>query len=194
LESKVKLQLNSKQLLIRAAKELFWEFGIKKISVEEICQKAEISKMTFYRNFRNKGDIAIELMEQMANQSMEEFRNIMNLHIPFTEKVMHMIDQKSANTKGISKAFISDIYLGNSEGLRNALDKMQGDRMEEIMKYFAIAQETGEIRKDLNLQFLMYMMNDIKAKLTDKNLGAMYPKEEDLIMELTNFFFKGILP
>ena len=35
---------------------------------------------------------------------------------------------------------------------------------------------------------------DMRNKLTDKNLRALYNTEQELIMELTRFFFYGVLP
>ena len=40
-----------------AAQELFREYGLNKVSVEEICDRAGVSKMTFYRQYRNKIDL-----------------------------------------------------------------------------------------------------------------------------------------
>ena len=48
----------SANILVKQARELFWKHGIKRITVEEICSEAGISKMTFYRNFKNKVEIA----------------------------------------------------------------------------------------------------------------------------------------
>ena len=39
---------SKKQLeLLKIARELFWKHGFKRVSIEEICQKASVSKMTF---------------------------------------------------------------------------------------------------------------------------------------------------
>jgi AcrR family transcriptional regulator len=46
------------QSTVNKAKELFWKYGIKKVSIEEICAEAPVSKMTFYKFFKNKNDLA----------------------------------------------------------------------------------------------------------------------------------------
>ena len=44
--------------IIATSKELFWKFGIKRVTVEEICSQAHVSKMTFYKFFPNKIELA----------------------------------------------------------------------------------------------------------------------------------------
>ena len=37
-----------KQSIIKASRDLFMRYGIKRVTVEEICETAGVSKMTFY--------------------------------------------------------------------------------------------------------------------------------------------------
>ena len=48
----------SYQAIIDTAKTLFMKHGMRRITVEEICREASVSKMTFYRLFTNKEDVA----------------------------------------------------------------------------------------------------------------------------------------
>ena len=48
----------SSDALFEAAHELFYRYGIKKATVEDICSRANVSKMTFYRNFKDKNEMA----------------------------------------------------------------------------------------------------------------------------------------
>ena len=41
--------------IVKIGKDLFYKYGIKRVSVEEICAKANVSKMTFYKFYNNKG-------------------------------------------------------------------------------------------------------------------------------------------
>ena len=48
--------------LIQTGKALFFKYGIKKVSVAEICKEAGVSKMTFYKHYANKGELAKEFL------------------------------------------------------------------------------------------------------------------------------------
>ena len=46
------------QQIVETATDLFMRFGVKRVTVEEICRTAQISKMTFYKYFNNKIELA----------------------------------------------------------------------------------------------------------------------------------------
>ena len=51
--------------LLNTARKLFVAHGIKRVTVEEICRTADTSKMTFYRFFRNKDEIAKAVIDRI---------------------------------------------------------------------------------------------------------------------------------
>jgi len=59
---------------------------------------------------------------------------------------------------------------------------------------FRKAQENGDIRKELKVEFIMYMMNHLVEMAQNETLINMYDEPQDLVMEITNFLFYGILP
>ena len=73
--------------IMDAAKALFWKYGIVKVTVEAICEHAEVSKMTFYRNFDNKKHVAEKVLTAIAAKSMHDYRRIMDSDIPFNKKI-----------------------------------------------------------------------------------------------------------
>ena len=66
------------------------------------------------------------------------------------------------------------------------------DRTKMIVEDFRKAQEMGEIRAELKMEFIIYQLNQIRQMATDEQLVALYPSPQELIMELTNFFFYGL--
>ncbi|MBK5209780.1 MAG: TetR/AcrR family transcriptional regulator [Flavobacteriaceae bacterium] len=180
--------------LIKSAKKLFWKYGIHKVTVEEICSEAGISKMTFYRNFKNKNEVAEKVIDNFTQSYMSKYKSIMNDEEPFKFKAQKLVALEHETVIGISQEFIKDIYQKDDSELVNKLEKFRKNVINDMMFEFKQAQEKGEIRKDLNLDFMLYMLNDINDKILDEKLNKMFPKKEDLVMQLTNFFFYGILP
>ena len=178
---------------IEVSKKLFWKHGIKRITVEEICKEATLSKMTFYRYFKNKEDIAKQVMQYVFNQSKLKYMNIMENNDDFRTKVNKLVILKHNDVQGISAEFINEIYQNKTSNLYKTLEDSKKEMQNIVLSDFKKAQENGDIRQDLNLNFIVFMLNDINEKLLDKKLNKMYPNKEALIMELTNFFFYGIL-
>ncbi|MEZ4884298.1 MAG: TetR/AcrR family transcriptional regulator [Chitinophagales bacterium] len=184
----------SQKAVLQSAKTLFWKHGIRRVTVEEICKEAEVSKMTFYRNFNNKNEVAQQILEDLANEGFEQYQAIMRQEIPFPEKVTQLIELKHETSDGISQEFVSDIYEHNHSELQDKLTQYHQRSMNELKKDLENAQREGWIRQDLKISFVLYMINALNDKMLDKELTAMYDTPTDLIMELTKFCFYGMSP
>jgi hypothetical protein len=56
------------------------------------------------------------------------------------------------------------------------------------------AQKTGEIRNDIKPEFMLYFLNNLTEMVTDQSLVGIYSNPEQMITEVMNFFFYGIMP
>ena len=60
-----------KEQIIQSARELFHQFGFKKVSMDEIAQKAGVTKKTIYMYFDSKEDL-LKYFIQEEIQNMEK--------------------------------------------------------------------------------------------------------------------------
>ena len=49
--------MDTKEKIVNSAIELFKEMGYDQVSIPKICEKAGITKGTFYYYFQNKGEV-----------------------------------------------------------------------------------------------------------------------------------------
>jgi AcrR family transcriptional regulator len=60
--------------ILNTGKTLFWKHGVRRVTIEEICREADVSKMTFYRFFPNKIELAKTLLKKMADDAMADYQ------------------------------------------------------------------------------------------------------------------------
>src|SRR5450759_3264327 len=89
--------------IVSAARALFWKHGIRRVSIEEICQEAGVSKMTCYKYFSNKTAIANFIIEDIFETGLKTYSELLNSDIPDEEKVKKMIELKMNNAHEISQ-------------------------------------------------------------------------------------------
>jgi AcrR family transcriptional regulator len=183
----------SQLAILKAAKDCFWKFGINKVTVEEIAETAGVSKMTFYRSFANKKEVAEIVLLDIIADGEHSFDAIMQKENDFPHKLKELVLLEHDYSRGISQEFINDIINNQDQDLRLIIDEANQRGQEKLIVHLKTAQSEGWVRKDLHFPFLIYMMNDINHKLNDEKLVAMYASTEDLIMEIVNFFFYGIV-
>lgn len=191
----MKSKRNSKsyQAIILAAKNLFWKFGVKRVTVEEICKEAAVSKMTFYRLFSNKNEVAQEMLEQIFKKALIDYRAIMNQEIPYYKKIEQIILMKHQSSNDISEEFVKDVYQNDDSGLKTLMMEYTLQVTAEIMNDMKNAQENGWIRKDIKLEFILYSLNKLQQQISDEHFLSMFENAQEAIMQVTNFFFYGII-
>lgn len=179
--------------IIKTAHDLFWKFGIRRVTIGEICKEAGASKMTFYRFFQDKNELAKKVVENLFKNIFDDYRKIMDQDVPFEEKVKQQLMMKFEGTNQLSPELIKDVYGNPDSEICKLWKSLADEMMQMVYEDYSHAQEKGWIRKDLNLKFIIYMTNKTIEMASDEHLQAMYPDMQSLIMEIANFFFYGIL-
>lgn len=180
--------------IVTTAKTLFWKHGFRRVSVEEICREAGVSKMTFYKYFSNKLELVREILDDIFKESMDEFRSLMHADIPFEEKMKRQIQMKLEGTRDISEEFVKDIYGDPDSELSAIWRKKSNEAIGVVIELYSEAQEKGYLRQDLKIDFILYMINKAFEFVNDDTLISKYDHMQDLIMEINRFFLYGILP
>ena len=187
------LKKNKKyQQILASGKELFWKFGIRRVAVEEVCKHANVSKMTFYKFFQNKTELALVILEITVGKAINDYTELIANNCSFIEKVNLMLKMKLEGTQDISQEFVMDIYQNPDLGLLPFMEKQGEKSLKLTVDFLMDSQIKGHIRQDIKVDFIMYFFNQMLAMSTDKALLAKYNNPQDLIMEITEFFFYGI--
>jgi len=174
-------------------KDLFWKFGYSRVTVEEICNKAGISKMTFYKYFSNKKELVKTIMDYLLEDSLGRYRRIAESDIPYPEKVKKYLLLKKEVVHHMSNEFYREYLKSQDPELTGHLAGFAEQSFKIFTEDFTRAQKKGEIRQDIKIGFIIYMMNHMVNFTDDDSLLEMYNEPEDLVMEVTNFLFYGIL-
>jgi AcrR family transcriptional regulator len=180
--------------LLDAARELFWKYGFKKVSVEEISRHCGVSKMTFYRYYKNKLEIAKAVFDREVEKGIRLFKEIICEECSAAEKIRKMLQVKLEGTNDISQEFLQDFYNNPELGLKGYIEEKSIKAWTEMMKDFKYAQEKGWFRKDFKPEFLLMLSQKFVEMIADEKVLQLYNSPQDLIMEMTNMISYGISP
>lgn len=67
--------VKTRRIIREALLELMSERELSGISISELCKKAEINRKTFYRHYREIGDVISELEDDMLGEFAEVFKS-----------------------------------------------------------------------------------------------------------------------
>jgi AcrR family transcriptional regulator len=189
------ITLNKKQRdILEAAKTLFWKYGFKKVSIEEICREAKTSKVTFYKFYTNKIEIAKAVLDNVVETASSDFRTLINSVTSTSDLLEGMLNMKKDGVHDISKEFLADFYADSNLGLKEHIAHKSQKVMVEMITDLKKLQEKGLIRKDMNIEFFLYFSKQMNSLMEDPYLISLFPTAEGLIMEITNLFTYGMTP
>ncbi len=179
--------------IVETANHLFYKYGIRRVTIEEICKEAGVSKMTFYKFFKNKVDLALVLSAKIFDEGEHKYRELMNEDISFEAKIKKTVRLKFEGSEELSAEFVKEIYDNSFPELYDYWESRRKKMLQMILRDYTDAQENGWMRKDIKPEFILYITNKLLEMASDTALQSMYKDMRSLIMELTNLFFYGIL-
>lgn len=187
--------MNQKQKsIIKIAHELFYKHGFKRVSVEEICKTAKVSKMTFYKYYPNKIELAKAVYVNLIEGSVSKFQNVLHGNLSAEEKLQSFLLLKIESTNDISIEFVQDFYNDTELGLKEFIIELNEKYKNTILKDFVYAQEKGWFNKDVDISLMFLISQKIMGLIDDPILLQKYGTPQSIIIAITNLFMYGIGP
>lgn len=182
------------EAILTAAQKLFYRFGIKKVSIEEICKEAKVSKMTFYKYFPNKIALAKSVLDAVFAVSIDMTHKVLKEDAPFIEKMNKLVQWKINYNKDASMTFIRELYASEDadpEIIGHIRDEIKKN-LQRYIEDFVKAQQEGWIRKDIKPQLFIAMLNQMAVLSGDEKVLSAYDSATELISEMSKLFIYGI--
>ena len=178
--------------IVDISTDLFTRFGVRRVTVEEICKTAKISKMTFYKYFKNKTELAEYIIFSIFDTAQEEFDSIWKQLSTFEHKINQFIKLKMVYAKKFSKEFFID-FMGYSPKIEKKIIEYSQQNQITFFKMIEQAQKGGSVRNDISINFMSYMLNQFMEMRDNEDFIALYEDLEHLTMDMINFYFYGIM-
>lgn len=166
------------------AKTLFFKHGVKRVTVEEICSKANVSKMTFYKYFSNKDAVVRHIRDELLNAGFSKYDEIIEMDIPYPEKIDLVTVWRFEFLSSMNSEFIEDII---------SFEETAEEMKKRFIKNIEIARSRGEVRSDISPELIWLAgekLNDIASDSRWKSIVSDY---SELDRQMRTLFFHGLL-
>src|SRR5277367_3712153 len=78
---------NARERLLQVAFELIWEQSYGSVSVDDICERANVKKGSFYYFFPSKSDLAVAAYEKHWQQTRPNYDRLFSPLSPPLERI-----------------------------------------------------------------------------------------------------------
>jgi len=173
--------------------ELFNKYGIRSITMDDVCRELGISKKTLYDYIENKEDLVRKFVENDRLQRQEAFQQILNKHYNAIEElfevhklIKQMINEYNPSTEFDLKKYYPEIY----KDIKNSkLQKMYEAVLENLKK----GKKEGFFRNEMNETIIAKLyVSRIQASCESDIFTAEEYMSSDLINEIVVYHIRGI--
>jgi AcrR family transcriptional regulator len=144
-------RLDTRDRLVRAALELFAQHGFAATRVEQITERADVAKGTFFNYFKNKEQLLGYLASRQISKVERALAEARTSRKPFRQRfrsLVHELVALPSSTPEMARSVIA-AFVGSQE-IREILSaQIMGRGREAMSQMIELAQENGEVRRDI---------------------------------------------
>jgi AcrR family transcriptional regulator len=184
--------MSKKDQIVSTGEDLFYRHGLRRVTVEEICREANVSKMTFYKHFENKLDLFKHIWTLWSDSLFERLEIMEKKGASFMEKMKAIVDFKMELLEKMNPALLDDVIHSDPE-LVKFIQGLRAKSMERFFEIVSTAREKGDMR-DIRTEFMLVALDHLGKMAENDELRRLYPSDMEFFRELNDFFFFGIMP
>lgn len=185
--------MKNKEKILAGAKELFFKYGIKNITMDEIARHLAISKKTIYHAFPDKDSLVNSLMLRDIKHNHKEFDEIFLNASNVVDEVFLIMKKMTEVFSNCNPVMYYDLQKFYPETWKLFMDFRQKFIMGHVERSIEKGKKDGLVRPDVNTKILAYLrMEEISMAMA----GQVFPHDKfsvlDVQLALTEHFLYGI--
>ena len=186
--------MTKKQKIEHVAQELFLKHGFKKVTVDEICKKAHVSRKTYYTFYENKNALVLYIIDEIASENLKIFKEVIYTSESFAQRMQRSLEFKYEFSKKITMEFIADILDPGSADILEYWKKVMQESVALLMNFLKEGQRNGEMNPNLNINFVLWFYGKMSDILHAPEAMSMFGSAEELVKQVTQVLVYGIMP
>jgi len=187
-------KLNRKELILKAAQNLFTKFGLAKTTIEDIARRARMGKASIYYYFKSKEAIYQEVIDKEGRELRATITEAVNKENTPQRKIRTYVVTRMAALKELANYYTAfrDEYLEQYafiEKAREEYNRFEKDMIRSILQE-GVTDGVFEIEDlDLTAEAILAALKGLEFHWT---INIPMEEIENNIDALLNILFRGI--
>lgn len=179
--------------ILDKARELFFFFGVKSITMDDISKHLGISKKTLYAYYKDKNELVHLIMGDLLNKHVAEMMDV-------KQKAQNAIEEVVLNAQALFQVFkdLKPNVLLEVEKYFPVLagqfvDHKHNCMLELIKENLERGKDEGLYRDDLDTAFIAQVrLNQLISAFEEKAYPEVEFNVQKIIKQLTSFYLNAI--
>ncbi|GAB3987684.1 TetR/AcrR family transcriptional regulator [Spirosoma daeguense] len=183
-----------KQRILAEAERLFWKYGVRSVTMEDIAKQLGISKKTIYQHFNDKEQILYQVIQDKTDRNLSEMDCMAMEGANPVEEMLCVLQMMQRQADQVSPNLVVDVkrYYPQAFALFKQYkeDQMMGSILENIQK--GIKQDI--YRSDINPAILARLrVEQIELAFNNEIFPTDQYTMQQIQYELIHHFVRGML-
>lgn len=187
---------DKKKAVMQTALELFNQYGVDKVSMTDIAEKAHVSRASVYNFFESKNNLRRILIKDILDDSVGKVKKLLEGPGNFIDKISEYIQIRSWYYGKYSLQFFFDTVESDPD-LRRYLDDFTADHRHLLMQFIDEGKQSGVFSPDIsNTAIEMYIdifQSYYLHNMRNREIRDRFERNPKLARELNLLFLDGLI-
>ena len=175
------------------AERLFWKYGVRTITMDDIARRLAISKKTIYQHFTDKEDIVYQVVKWHIEHEMDEVCRLNVIAANPVEELLLMSEMMRRNGDSVNPSLIIDVQRYYPKAWGVFLEHKETRIIIDVMDNLRRGVEQGLYSRDIDLETMARLRVELVQLGFDDRI---FPNQRDVYTvqeQLLHHFIRGIL-
>ena len=188
----------SQEEIRKAARDLFSQFGVERVSIADIAHKAGVSQATIYNNFENKDALVREFIADAVEQLLSRVQEVLESKQQYHEKMSAFIEfiAEMMAEQHFSPAdralFSSSSDLQNDPEIKKVREESQQKMIGLMLGLMREGRLQGKVNPNLSDEALTIYFSIFMAVFSNPELQPQYNQNPALVKQLGTMMLCGL--
>jgi len=184
--------MDLKERIIENASALFFQKGVKSMTMSDVANELGISKRTLYEVFRDKEDLLENCITMHIEKTDKAIQSLADNSEDVIDAMMRIYARSLNEIQTINHSVMHDLKKYHSR-LYKKVEENQRENASVLLPLLEKGVKQGFIRNDINLEIILWLVkSQFKALISDDYFPSNKYSLNDFIQAIILNFMRGI--
>ena len=181
--------------ILAIARDHFMRLGFKNVTMDDLASEIGISKKTVYVHFTSKSALVKGVLTQKLDEAEQELGSVIAEHSGDFVGSLHQLSVHLQRHAGeVQPVFVRDLSREEPALAEYLVARRRKVIEETFVKLLACGRETGQVRDDIPIEFLVEVLLAVLETIAvPKNLANRDLSLTECLNRILSTFLHGIL-
>lgn len=181
------------ELILTKARELFFSYGLKSVSMDDLAKLAGISKKTIYQAFADKNELVNTIVDDLIRCHLQLFQECRQKAKNAVDEVLKQSSEPFDTWASVNQSFFYELERSFPEAWQKLEQHKRNTFRPGIMQNLEKGMAEGLYRPELEVAFTADIrLHQLTTALQPAAFANRRLPAAQLVRELTTFYLHGI--